>query len=102
MDFQYIQPYLHEFRYNLPPVRVTWRPPQQYLHYQDLYRGIWDYLRDAPTYENRNHAVLYLHELVDGFTSNNILQHHRILWTKEWLKALDDLDSDCDTVENDN
>ena len=37
-------------------------------------------------------------------TSRNVMQSHRILWTREWLDALqyqDELDSDADTVNGD-
>jgi hypothetical protein len=65
---------------------------QRYLHYQELYCGICEYLRALP--DN-----LYLQDLRRNYNPGQamVLQLHRIRWT-DWLEALDDPDSDTDTV----
>ena len=93
--------YFRFYGFQRPDLTVTWRPPQQFLHYQDLYWGIYEYLRAPPVHEKRCKAVSYLSDLNNGYRSYQLtLQYHRILWTREWLKTFDDSDSDADTVEN--
>ena len=69
---------------------------QRYLHYQELYCGICEYLRAPP-------ANLYLQDLRRNYNPGQamVLQLHRIRWTADWLEALDEPDSDTDTVVGD-
>ncbi len=84
----------------IPDIQVTWRPPHhlRFLHYQDLYRGIYEYLRAQPSRTYQSRAIKYLHDLQACFHSGNVLQGHRILWVQAWLDALGEPDSDEDTV----
>ena len=83
---------------------VTWRPPQVYLHYNELYVGIFEYLRAPPNKHYEAAALTYL----SGIRRNNIypfsanthyIQNHRILWIQEWLKALPDDTGECSDAE---
>ncbi len=89
---------------------VNWRPPQTYLHYQELYGGIYEFLREPPNPAHRFDAIEYLMSLQRSRTeyqlipSERRLQEHRICWVLEWLKAMQvsDDDSECsdaDTAE---
>jgi hypothetical protein len=79
-------------------LKPTWLPPQRRLHYQALYWGIWDFLRESPTQEFKSNAQEYLVELGDGRYGGQ-LQRDRIVWTREWLKELEvqDQESDAET-----
>lgn len=92
----------HQYLLDLHP---TWLPPQPHLHYQALYYGIYEFLRAPPSHVYHDRAVDYLLSLLANYqTSRNVMQSHRILWTREWLDALqyqDELDSDADTVNGD-
>jgi hypothetical protein len=82
-----------------PDVPVHWHPPQRFLHYQELYRGIYEYLREPPQRRHVSRAVRYLRALKACYHPTNTLQGHRILWTQAWLDAVDDPeDSDAETV----
>ncbi len=88
-------------------VEVSWRPPQTFLHYHELYCGIYEYLRAPPDPEHHEGAVEYLTRLRHNRTIYRLLpsvlrlQDHRILWVMEWLKAMpDDVASDSDTIEH--
>ena len=92
-----------------PTLEVAWRPPQTHLHYDRLYYGIYEYLREPPTFGHLTDAQAYLQGLIrsrDLFelrTDEYRLQCHHILWVQEWIKAVPyDTDecSDADTVEN--
>ncbi len=85
-------------------VQVTWRPPQTYLHYNELYRGIYEYLRSPPSNRYKAAALRYL----DDITRNNAyplsanrhyIQNHRILWIREWLSMLPDDEEECSDAE---
>ncbi len=88
---------------DLPPLAITWQPPQPYLHYQELYRGIYEYLRAPPDNLYHSRALVYLQDLRRNYFPENgmVLQLHRIRWTEAWLEALDEPDSDTDTVVGD-
>ena len=79
----------------------TWRPPARFLHYQALYRGIYDYLRAPPSHAFHSPALLYLQDLQASYHPMNILQAHRILWVQAWLSALGEPDSDAETIVQD-
>jgi hypothetical protein len=82
-----------------PDIPVRWRPPQGYLHYQALYRGLHEFLRLPPVYTKLPNAVRYLRKLRACYHPSNTLQKHRILWTQAWIEALADPDdSDAETV----
>lgn len=82
-----------------PPILVAWKPPQRFLHYEALYRGVYEFLRDPPDRSQLPRAVRYLRRLRACYHPCNTMQHHRILWTQAWLDALDDPeDSDAETV----
>ena len=86
------------------PLDILWRPPQIHLHYYDLYAGICEFLRKPPDNRHRTDALLYLEVIrrnnIPPFKSNpNYIQNHRILWIKEWLKALPDDTADCSDAE---
>lgn len=85
---------------HLPPLVVTWRPAETYLHYQELYRGIYEYLRAPPDNAYHSSALLYLQYLRQSYHPGNgmCLQLHRIRWVEAWLMDLDEPDSDTDTV----
>ena len=86
----------------------TWLPPQTHLHYQALYRGIYEYLRAPPSPVYHERANAYLVDLIANYHRPSIsqahpLQYHRILWTRAWLHALQqdllvDYQSDAETV----
>jgi hypothetical protein len=84
-------------------VEVTWRPPQTFLHYNELYRGIYEYLRAPPSNDKRGVAIQYLNDIRanNTFPSNpwNFIQHHRIIWIEEWLNALPDDSDECSDAE---
>ena len=65
---------------------VTWRPRQQNLHYAELYRGLWEFLRMPPRRENEARATEYLQILMQYPDSH--LQRDRIQWVSAWLAAL--------------
>jgi hypothetical protein len=89
--------------YRIRP-EVTWRPPQIHLHYNELYIGIYEYLRAPP---NRRHEAAALVYLADIQQSNHYplsanvhyIQNHRILWIREWLKALPFDAGECSDAE---
>ena len=83
-------------------VEVTWRPRDGSLHYQALYRGIWEYLRAPPSNHRKMDAWRYLAELTSGYKRwATPLQRDRIRWTRAWLKMLEDEDSGAETDERD-
>jgi hypothetical protein len=83
----------------LPDIQVTWRPAQRFLHYQALYRGVYEYLRSPPDIIHFSRAVRYLRVLQACYHPSNTLQQHRILWTQSWLDELDyPENSDAETV----
>jgi hypothetical protein len=93
----------------LPDIQVTWSPPgKTFLRYQALYRGIYEYLREAPESSHRSKALRYLCSLKACYNPTpyksyyETLQWHRILWTEAWLDSLEDVDSDAETVVGDN
>lgn len=94
----------HFYHHNellLPDIQVTWWPPAKtFLRYQQLYRGICEFLREPPNMHYRLRALEYLRALRRGFNPvyGSPLQVHRIMWTEAWLDELADLNSDADTV----
>ena len=85
-----------------PPVVVAWKPPQRFLHYEALYRGVYESLREPPDRSQLSRAIRYLRRLRACYHPCNTMQHHRILWTQAWLDALDDPeDSDAETLAGD-
>jgi hypothetical protein len=94
----------------IPNVQVTWRPNLHRLHYEELYRGLPEYVRAAPVLAMRADAVNYLRALRPGkLWVHNPLQMDRIAWVRRWIAALplyyyyDDVDdddiSDAETVD---
>ena len=81
-------------------IEPSWLPPQPHLHYQSLYRGIYEWLRAPPSYVYHERAAEYLSALLTCYYPANVLQYHRIQWTTAWLNALvqDGYGSDADTV----
>ena len=86
-------------------VEVTWRPPQTLLHYNELYLGIFEYLRAPPNDDFREDALDYLGSIIENngvsyHPSVRRMQFHRIMWIHEWLKVLHERDelSESDTV----
>jgi hypothetical protein len=87
-----------------PPGGVYWRPSTMpWLHYDELYRGLPEYVRLAPDVMRRADAAAYLLSLRPGAAwTKNTLQRHRIIWVRLWIAACnDDKDnaSDADTVD---
>ena len=87
-----------------PAVQVTWRPPQTYLHYNELYAGIYEYLREPPAHQHKAAAQEYLTNLRESnffpLASNpSYIQNHRIRWVQEWLKALPEDQDECSDAE---
>ncbi len=84
----------------------TWLPPQTHLHYQGLYRGIYEYLRAPPSFVYQGRAAEYLVSLLTCYHPHDTLQQHRIVWTTAWHNALHedqdlllvDYQSEADTV----
>ena len=67
---------------------ITWRPPNQtHLHYDELYRSVWEFLRMPPRRENEARAREYLGILREYPGSH--LQQDRIRWVEAWLRGLD-------------
>ena len=64
---------------------VTWRPRERSLHYIDLYRGLWEFVRMPPRREVETRAREYLTALL--LCPYGQLQHDRIRWVT-WLDAL--------------
>lgn len=85
-----------------PPLAPNWKPPtQRFLHYDALYRGVLEILREPPARRHISCAVRYMRSLQACYHPSNTLQYHRILWTKAWLDALDDQDySEADTDDD--
>jgi hypothetical protein len=84
---------------HLPALVVAWKPPQRFLHYEALYRGVYEFLREPPDRSQLSRAVRYLRRLRACYHPTNTMQHHRILWTQAWLDALEDPeDSEAETV----
>jgi hypothetical protein len=86
------------------PVQVTWRPPQTFLHYEELYRGIPEYLRAPPVGTYATAAVNYLGAIYRNIFPDmpshlHCLQNHRVLWIREWLYALPDDASECSDTD---
>ena len=65
---------------------LTWRPRDTNLHYAELYRGLWEFLRMPPRREDEARAREYLRVLMEY--PNSHLQQHRIQWVSAWLAAL--------------
>ena len=65
---------------------VTWRPPQASLHYGELYRGLWEFVRKPPRREAEPRGREYLATLCEW--PHGRLQCDRIRWVREWLDAL--------------
>jgi hypothetical protein len=65
---------------------VSWRPPQTKLHYVELYRAIWEYLRMPPARELEARARDYLRVLLDW--PHTELQRDRILWVRAWIDGI--------------
>ena len=80
-------------------VRVNWRPPSRSLHYNTLYGGIYEFLREPPSRLFFSRAVRYIRALKKCYHPENTLQLHRILWTQAWLDALDDPEDSGDDTE---
>lgn len=93
--------FYHHNELMLPDVQVTWWPPEKtFLRYQQLYRGICEFVRRPPDMHNRLRALEYLRALKRGFKPvyGCTLQVHRIMWVEAWLDELADLNSNADTV----
>ena len=91
---------LHLLYHRQRDVPVRWRPPQTSLHYPELYRGVYEFLREPPDRRHVSRAVRYIWALKKCYHPANTLQRDRILWTRAWLDALDDPDdSEADTVD---
>lgn len=95
---------LSQFELNQIQVEVTWRPPQRHLHYNELYRGIYEYLRAPPHNDRREAALRYLNDI----RANNVfpynastcyMQNDRIQWIQEWIKALPDDSGECSDAD---
>lgn len=85
-------------------VEVTWRPPQRHLHYDALYRGIFEFLRAPPNNRYREAALRYLSVLRDNTTPQlrpdiAEMQAHRVQWTLAWFQALPDDSDECSDAE---
>ena len=93
----HLQLYMHH--YHRQDVTVNWRPPQRFLHYPLLYRGICEYLREVPDRRHFLQAWRYLKAIKKCYHPDNILQYHRILWTREWLAALENPEDSGDETE---
>ena len=63
---------------------VSWRPPQTHLHYNELYRGVWEYLREPPRRDFEAKARKYLLQL----RRTTSLERDRIEWVNEWINQL--------------
>jgi hypothetical protein len=80
-------------------IRVDWRPPQGFLHYRALDRGVHEFVREPPRYLRVPRVVRYLRRLEACCAPGNTLQQHRILWVRAWLEAVETpSDSDAETV----
>ena len=66
---------------------VTWRPNNTHLHYADLYRGLWEFVRMPPRREKEARARAYLQTLQE-YPGGPQLQRDRIKWVEAWLAAL--------------
>lgn len=98
MNFWSVQPYHH-----LADLNPDWRPSRHpELHYQALYRGVYEFLRVPPTVEYAPRASRYLDTLHKSRHGNNLLQLDRIRWTEAWILEVDEGDlSDAETVSGD-
>lgn len=87
-------------RWYWPDLRPNWIPPgKPSLLYQDLYRGLYEYLLQPPTMARMPAAERYLRQLKRCYHPSNTLQRDRITWTRAWLDAVSYADdSDDDTV----
>ena len=65
---------------------VSWRPPQTRLHYGELYRSVWEYLRRPPRREFEARAREYLRILLQW--THTDLQRDRILWVRAWIDGI--------------
>jgi hypothetical protein len=63
---------------------VSWRPSQIHLHYNELYRGVWEFLREPPRRDFEARAREYLLKL----KRNTALDRDRVEWVKEWIAQL--------------
>jgi len=68
-------------------VEVNWLPPDRDLHYNMLYCGIWEYLREPPNAAYFKKAKDYLATLMQCPNAGR-LQRDRIRWTRAWIDAL--------------
>ena len=95
-DVYHFRLFLH--RHFERDIQVNWKPASKHLHYQELYRGVYEFLREPPTRRHFARAVRYIRALKKCYHPGNVLQYHRIQWTQAWLDALDDpADSGDDT-----
>jgi hypothetical protein len=88
----------HHQRVRQPDITPNWKPQARYMHYQELYRGVYEYLREPPSHAHHSDALLYLQRLQACHHHSNALHTHRIRWAQAWLDALGEPDSDADTV----
>ena len=65
---------------------VTWRPADRSLHYPELYKGVWEFVRMPPRRETEARGREYL-DILKQYP-NAPLQRDRIRWVTAWLNAL--------------
>ena len=75
----------------------NWRPRWTQLHYQALYMGIYDHLREPPNPIHETFTRDYLSDLEEY--PNAPMQHHSICWTREWLAELPPRGPACDVIK---
>jgi hypothetical protein len=97
-------------QYRTVCIQCQWKPPHHpYLHYDEFYRGIYEYLREPPSFDHKIAACEYLESLRTNFVMFpempalvRVSVEHRIRWILEWLKYLpDDCLSDAETTVGD-
>lgn len=62
---------------------VSWSPRDPLLHYPQLFRGIYEYLRQPPELQYLDRARQYLAELLEY--PNAPMQRDRIAWVRDWI-----------------
>ena len=67
---------------------VSWYPKDPLLHYPQLFRGIYEFVRQPPDIEYLDRAEQYLSLLL--LCPDAPMQRDRIAWVRDWIAHVHD------------